>query len=76
MMILRIPSLRDQLPTSAVFRPALTPRSGQVLDQIVSRGTLYAVVVHPTNEQHRSVSLNIMHGNPPQGESTRGGLVM
>ncbi|KAF0302656.1 Nuclear receptor coactivator 5 [Amphibalanus amphitrite] len=62
--------VEDRLKNVGLAVDMLFPRAGapinQVLDQISSRGTLYAVVVHPTNEQHRSVSLNIMHGNPPQ----------
>jgi len=39
---------------------------GRVLGNIASRGCLYAVVVKPTNQEHHSLTLNILH-NVPQG---------
>jgi hypothetical protein len=41
---------------------------GRVLANISSRGSLYAIVVMPQNEEHRSLTLNILHGLP-QGKS-------
>lgn len=40
---------------------------GKVLANISSRGCLYAILVMPINEEHRSLTLNILHGIP-QGE--------
>jgi hypothetical protein len=37
---------------------------GRVLANISSRGSLYAIVVMPQNEEHRSLTLNILHGLP------------
>jgi len=37
---------------------------GRVLGNILSRGSLYAVLVMPQNEEHRSITLNILHGLP------------
>lgn len=36
----------------------------RVLGNIASRGCLYAIVVAPTNKEHRSLTLNILHGLP------------
>lgn len=36
----------------------------RVLGNIASRGCLYAVVVTPINMEHRSLTLNILHGLP------------
>jgi len=41
---------------------------GRVLANISGRGSLYAIVVMPQNEEHRSLTLNILHGLP-QGKS-------
>jgi len=38
----------------------------RVLSNIANRGCLFAVVIMPQNEEHRSITLNILHG-PPQG---------
>lgn len=40
---------------------------GRVLANISGRGTLFAIVVNMTNEEHRSLTLNILYGQP-QGE--------
>lgn len=40
---------------------------GKVLANISSRGCLYAILVMPQNEEHRSLTLNILHGIP-QGQ--------
>lgn len=37
---------------------------GKVLANISSRGCLYAILVMPINEEHRSLTLNILHGIP------------
>ncbi|KAI4470475.1 nuclear receptor coactivator 5-related [Holotrichia oblita] len=37
---------------------------GRVLANISSRGCLYAILVMPQNEEHRSLTLNILHGIP------------
>lgn len=37
---------------------------GRVLANISSRGCLYAVLVMPQNEEHGSLTLNILHGLP------------
>ncbi|EEZ99461.1 nuclear receptor coactivator 5 [Tribolium castaneum] len=39
---------------------------GRVLANISSRGCLYAILVMPQNEEHRSLTLNILHGNPQE----------
>ncbi|GLV34425.1 Neosin [Carabus blaptoides fortunei] len=39
---------------------------GRVLANISSRGCLYAVLVMPQNEEHRSLTLNILHGIPQE----------
>lgn len=36
----------------------------RVLGNIASRGCLYAVVVTPINQEHHSLTLNILHGLP------------
>nr|CAD7197214.1 unnamed protein product [Timema douglasi] len=38
----------------------------RVLANISSRGSLYAIVVMPQNEEHRSLTLNILHGQPQE----------
>ncbi|XP_011639454.1 nuclear receptor coactivator 5 [Pogonomyrmex barbatus] len=38
----------------------------RVLGNIASRGCLYAVVVTPINHEHRSLTLNILHGLPQE----------
>lgn len=37
---------------------------GRVLANISGRGTLYAIVVTPDNEELRSLTLNILYGHP------------
>nr|CAH7724352.1 unnamed protein product [Callosobruchus chinensis] len=39
---------------------------GKVLANISSRGCLYAILVMPANEEHRSLTLNILHGTPQE----------
>ncbi|VEN37599.1 unnamed protein product [Callosobruchus maculatus] len=39
---------------------------GKVLANISSRGCLYAILVMPVNEEHRSLTLNILHGTPQE----------
>jgi hypothetical protein len=39
----------------------------RVLASIASRGTLYALTVSPQNEEHNSVSVNILFGSPEGG---------
>ncbi|XP_060534925.1 nuclear receptor coactivator 5 [Cylas formicarius] len=39
---------------------------GRVLANISSRGCLYAMLVMPQNEEHRSLTLNILHGIPQE----------
>ncbi|XP_069692035.1 nuclear receptor coactivator 5-like isoform X2 [Periplaneta americana] len=39
---------------------------GRVLANISGRGSLYAIVVMPQNEVHRSLTLNILHGLPQE----------
>lgn len=36
----------------------------RVLANIASRGSLYAILILPQNEEHRSLTLNILHGQP------------
>ena len=36
----------------------------RVLGNIASRGCLYAIVIAPTNKEHHSLTLNILHGLP------------
>lgn len=35
---------------------------GKVLGNIVGRGCMYAILVGPMNEQHRSITVNVLHG--------------
>ena len=35
---------------------------GKILGNITSRGVLFAIVVTPLNEEHRSLTLNILQG--------------
>ncbi|XP_055707546.1 nuclear receptor coactivator 5 [Phlebotomus papatasi] len=39
---------------------------GKVLGNISSRGCLYAVLVTPQNEEHRSITVNILYGQPAE----------
>ncbi|XP_050300573.1 nuclear receptor coactivator 5 [Anthonomus grandis grandis] len=39
---------------------------GKVLANISSRGCLYAILVMPQNEEHRSLTLNVLHGIPQE----------
>ncbi|KAJ1529516.1 hypothetical protein ONE63_006289 [Megalurothrips usitatus] len=36
----------------------------RVLGNISSRGTLYAIMIEPINEEHDSLTVNILHGTP------------
>lgn len=37
---------------------------GRVLANISGRGTLFAIIVNISNEEHRSLTLNILYGQP------------
>lgn len=39
---------------------------GKVLANISSRGTLFAIVVTPQNQEHRSITVNILFGEPAE----------
>ncbi|XP_060802689.1 nuclear receptor coactivator 5 [Amyelois transitella] len=39
---------------------------GKVLGNIASRGCLYAILVMPVNQEHRSLTLTILHGLPQE----------
>lgn len=39
---------------------------GKVLSNISSRGCLYAILVTPLNEEHRSITVNILYGQPAE----------
>lgn len=39
---------------------------GKVLSNIASRGTLYAILVLPMNQEHRSITVNVLHGDPTE----------
>lgn len=39
---------------------------GKVLANIASRGCLYAILVLPINQEHRSITVNILHGEPTE----------
>ncbi|XP_054271261.1 nuclear receptor coactivator 5 [Macrosteles quadrilineatus] len=39
---------------------------GRVLANISGRGTLFAIIVNITNEEHRSLTLNILYGQPQE----------
>lgn len=39
---------------------------GKVLGNIASRGCLYAILVMPPNQEHRSLTLTILHGLPQE----------
>lgn len=34
----------------------------KVLSNIASRGCMYAILIFPINEQHRSITVNVLHG--------------
>lgn len=40
----------------------------QVLMDLSERGTMFAIVLTPLNEEHRSVTLNILFGPQPEGK--------
>ena len=40
----------------------------KVLDDLLSRGTLYGIVLSPLNQEHGSITLNILFGQP-EGKS-------
>ncbi|XP_046669974.1 nuclear receptor coactivator 5 isoform X2 [Homalodisca vitripennis] len=39
---------------------------GRVLANISGRGTLFAIIVNMTNEEHRSLTLNLLYGQPQE----------
>lgn len=39
---------------------------GKVLSNISERGCLYAILVTPLNEEHRSITVNILYGQPAE----------
>ncbi|CAG9770506.1 unnamed protein product [Ceutorhynchus assimilis] len=39
---------------------------GRVLANVSSRGCLYAILIAPHNEEHRSLTLNVLHGLPQE----------
>ena len=39
------------------------------LDQAAQRGLLYVIILSTQNEMHRSVTLTILHGRNPQGNT-------
>jgi len=39
------------------------------IDNIASMGTIFAIVIRPDNENHRSVSVHVLRG-PPKAEGT------
>ncbi|XP_011504412.1 PREDICTED: uncharacterized transmembrane protein DDB_G0289901-like isoform X2 [Ceratosolen solmsi marchali] len=44
----------------------------RVLGNIASRGCLYAIVIAPTNKEHHSLTLNILHGLPQVSANVSG----
>lgn len=39
---------------------------GKVLSNIAARGSLYAILVMPMNQEHRSITVNVLHGDPTE----------
>lgn len=63
-------SLETRLRSLGMTVDLLFPNSevplGKVLSNISSRGCLYAILVTPLNEEHRSISVNILYGQPAE----------
>ncbi|XP_057652609.1 nuclear receptor coactivator 5 isoform X1 [Diorhabda carinulata] len=62
--------IEQKLKTHGMLVDLLFPNEdvpiGKVLANISSRGCLYAILVMPVNEEHRSLTLNILHGIPQE----------
>ncbi|CAH1366178.1 hypothetical protein MTP99_007574 [Tenebrio molitor] len=62
--------IEQRLKTLGLIVDLLFPNEdvpiGRVLANISSRGCLYAILIMPQNEEHRSLTLNILHGSPQE----------
>ncbi|KAJ8957568.1 hypothetical protein NQ318_020608 [Aromia moschata] len=62
--------IEQKLKTLGLIVDLLFPNEdvpiGKVLANISSRGCLYAILIMPQNEEHRSLTLNILHGIPQE----------
>ncbi|RZC39543.1 uncharacterized protein BDFB_003984 [Asbolus verrucosus] len=62
--------IEQRLKTLGLIVDLLFPNEdvpiGRVLANISSRGCLYAILIMPQNEEHRSLTLNILHGIPQE----------
>lgn len=63
-------SIENRLRQAGLTVDLLFPNSevplGKVLGNISSRGCLYAILVTPLNEEHRSITVNILYGQPAE----------
>ncbi|KAK3919812.1 Nuclear receptor coactivator 5 [Frankliniella fusca] len=50
--------------TVDILYPNEDVQMSRVLGNISSRGTLYAIMIEPINEDHDSLTVNILHGTP------------
>lgn len=50
--------------TVDILYPNEDVQMSRVLGNISSRGTLYAIIIEPINEEHDSLTVNILHGTP------------
>lgn len=50
--------------TVDILYPNEDVQMSRVLGNISSRGTLYAIMIEPINEEHDSLTVNILHGTP------------
>lgn len=47
-----------------ILYPNEDVQMSRVLGNISSRGTLFAIIIEPINEDHDSLTVNILHGTP------------
>lgn len=63
-------SIESRLRSLGLTVDLLFPNSevplGKVLSNISGRGCLYAILVTPLNEEHRSITVNILYGQPAE----------
>lgn len=63
-------SIENRLRLAGLSVDLLFPNSevplGKVLASISGRGCLYAILVTPLNEEHRSITVNILYGQPAE----------
>lgn len=59
--------VKDQNIITAVSVIPEGRTSAQMVEELTARDGLFAIFINPQNEQHRSLTLNILHG-VPQGK--------